>query len=71
MPVQAEIHSQLKELIVMEPHDLPEQAQTTENSFFLHADNASFNGREDQQSSGYFVVDYFQDIGPKHERCEA
>jgi hypothetical protein len=36
---QAEIRSQSKELIVMEPHDLPELAQNTGDSMFLHSDN--------------------------------
>jgi hypothetical protein len=33
---QAEIHSKSKELVILEPHDLPEQAQSSGNSFFLH-----------------------------------
>jgi hypothetical protein len=37
---QAEIHSRSKDLVVMEPADLPEQAQTPGNSFFLHSDSA-------------------------------
>jgi hypothetical protein len=37
---QAEIHSRSKELVVMEPRDLPEQAQAPGNSLFLHSDNA-------------------------------
>ena len=36
----AEIHSRSKELVVMEPRDLPEQAQAPGNSLFLHSDNA-------------------------------
>ena len=39
-PAQAEIHSKSKDLVVMEPSDLPEQAQTPGNSIFLHSDNA-------------------------------
>ena len=35
----AEIHSKSQELVVMEARDLPEQAQTPGNSFFLHSDN--------------------------------
>jgi hypothetical protein len=36
---EAEIHSKSQELVVMEARDLPEQAQTPGNSFFLHSDN--------------------------------
>jgi hypothetical protein len=36
----AETHSRSKDLVVMEPTDLPEQAQTPGNSLFLHSDNA-------------------------------
>ncbi len=39
-PAEAEIHSRSKELVVMEPRDLPEQAQAPGNSLFLHYDNA-------------------------------
>ncbi len=39
-PAEAEIHSKSKDLVVMEPTDLPEQAQTPGNSIFLHYDNA-------------------------------
>ena len=38
-PAEAEIQSKSKELVVMEARDLPEQAQTPGNSFFLHSDN--------------------------------
>jgi hypothetical protein len=37
---EAEIHSRSKQLVVMEAHDLPEQAQTPGNSLFLHSDSA-------------------------------
>jgi len=40
LPAEAEIHSKSKELVIMEPRDLPEQAQTPGNSLFLHSDNA-------------------------------
>jgi hypothetical protein len=36
---EAEIHSRTKELVVMEPRDLPEAAQAPGNSLFLHSDN--------------------------------
>jgi hypothetical protein len=35
----AEVHSKTNELIVVQPKDLPEQAQMTGNSFFLYSDN--------------------------------
>src|ERR1700730_13610403 len=55
----AEIHSRSKELVVMEPRDLPEQAQAPGNSLFLHSDNA---GRpylyvEQQQGARLSVFD--------------
>jgi hypothetical protein len=40
LAMHAELHSGSKELVVMEPHDLPEQAQHSGNSLFLHSDNA-------------------------------
>jgi hypothetical protein len=36
---KAEIHSKSQELVIMEARDLPEQAQTPGNSFFLYSDN--------------------------------
>ena len=36
----AETHSKSKALVVVEPRDLPEQAQTPGNSLFLHSDSA-------------------------------
>jgi hypothetical protein len=37
---RAEIRSKSGELVVMEPHNLPEQAQMTGNSMFLYSDNS-------------------------------
>lgn len=37
---QAQIRSKSGELVVVEPRNLPEQAQLGGNSFFLHSDNA-------------------------------
>lgn len=37
---QAETHSRSKELVVMQPQDLPEQAQIKGNSLLLHSDNS-------------------------------
>ena len=36
----AEVHSKTNELIVVQPKDLPEQAQIPGNSFFLYSDNS-------------------------------
>src|SRR5258708_19890297 len=38
--LHAEIHSKSQELIVVQPHDLPEVAQTPGNSLFLHSDGS-------------------------------
>ena len=35
----AELHSRSKEIVVVEPNDLPELAQLTGDSLFLHSDN--------------------------------
>jgi hypothetical protein len=40
LALRAEIRSKSKELVVMEPRDLSEQAQRPGNSFFLHSDDA-------------------------------
>jgi hypothetical protein len=39
-PAEAEIHQKSNDVVVMEPRDLPEQAQMPGNSLFLHSDNA-------------------------------
>jgi hypothetical protein len=38
-PVHAEVRSKSNGIIVLQPADLPEQAQTPGNSFFLYSDN--------------------------------
>jgi hypothetical protein len=55
----AEIHSRSKELVVMEAHDLPEQAQLRGNSLFLHSDNAgsTYLYVEQQQGARLSVFD--------------
>lgn len=40
LAVGAEAHSNSKDMMVMNPRDLPEQAQLPSESFFLHSDNA-------------------------------
>jgi len=40
IPAHAEVHSKSHELIVVQPKDLPEQAQMPGNSFFLYSDSA-------------------------------
>ena len=55
----AEIHSKSNELIVVQPKDLPEQAHTPGNSFFLYSDNAgsTFLYVEQQQGARLTVFD--------------
>jgi hypothetical protein len=55
----AEIYSRSKELVVMEPRDLPEQAQVPGNSLFLHSDNAgrTYLYVEQQQGARLSVFD--------------
>jgi hypothetical protein len=38
-PVHAEVRSKSNDIVVLQPTDLPEQAQTPGNSFFLYSDN--------------------------------
>jgi hypothetical protein len=56
---EAEIHSQSKQLVVMEAPDLPEQAQTPGNSLFLHSDSAgrTYLYIEQQQGARLSVFD--------------
>lgn len=56
---KAEIHSGSKEIVVMEPRDLPEQAQLPGNSFFLHSDDAgsTYLYIEQQQGARLTVFD--------------
>ncbi|HSY34549.1 MAG TPA: hypothetical protein VK814_02250 [Acidobacteriaceae bacterium] len=55
----AEIHSKSKSLVVMETQDLPEQAQISGNSLFLHSDNAgsTYLYVEQQQGARLSVFD--------------
>lgn len=55
----AEIHSKSKNLVVMEAHDLPEQAQLPGDSLFLHSDNAgsTYLYVEQQQGARLSVFD--------------
>jgi hypothetical protein len=48
----AEAHSKSKDLVVMEPRDLPEQAQSRGNSLFLHSDNAGSTHLYVEQQQG-------------------
>src|ERR1700710_2936471 len=56
---EAEIHSRSKELVIMEPRDLPEQAQAPADSLFLHSDNAgsTYLYVEQQQGARLSVFD--------------
>ncbi len=55
----AEIHSKSKDLVVMEAHDLPEQAQVAGNSLFLHSDDggSTYLYVEQQQGARLSVFD--------------
>src|ERR1700761_8744023 len=55
----AEIHSRSNEVVVMQPRDLPEQAQAPGNSLFLHSDNAgrTYLYVEQQQGNRLSVFD--------------
>ncbi|WP_158792827.1 hypothetical protein [Granulicella sp. L60] len=57
--VEAEIHSTSKEIVVMDPHDLPEQAKLPGNSLFLHSDDAgsTYLFVEQQQGARLSVFD--------------
>jgi hypothetical protein len=57
---QAEVHSESGELVVMEPSNLPEQAQLGGNSFFLHSDNSgrTYLYVEQQQGAVLTVFDF-------------
>lgn len=59
LPLQAEIRSKSKELIVLQSHDLPELAQTPGNSFFLYQDNEAetYLYVEQQQGARLSVFD--------------
>jgi len=59
LPVQAEVHSKSKELVVLEPRDLPEPAQLTGNSLFLHSDStgSTYLYVEQQQGARLSVFD--------------
>jgi hypothetical protein len=60
-PVAADaaIHSHSQEIVVMEPSDLPDQAQLPGNSFFLHPDDAgsTYLYIEQQQGARLSVFD--------------
>jgi hypothetical protein len=58
-PAEAEMHSKSNDLVIMEPRELPEQAQTPGNSLFLHSDNAgdTYLYVEQQQGARLSVFD--------------
>jgi hypothetical protein len=51
-PVHAEVHSKSNEIIVLQPTDLPEQAQTPGNSFFLYSDGQGYTYLYIEQQQG-------------------
>lgn len=58
-PGEAEIHSKSKDLVIMEPRDLPEQAQMPGNSLFLHSDDVggTYLYVEQQQGARLSIFD--------------
>ena len=60
---QAEVHSESGELVVMEPSNLPEQAQLGGNFFFLHSDNSGRTYLYVEQQQGA-VLTVFEVTGP-------
>lgn len=62
---QAQLRSKSGEIVVMEPHSLPEAAQLGGNSFFLHStDSGSFYLYVEQQSGAQLAV--FDVTDPAH-----
>ncbi len=59
LPLPAEIRSKSNELIVVQPHDLPEGAQMPGNSLFLHQDDEgdTYLYVEQQQGTRLSVFD--------------
>jgi len=59
IPARAEIRSKSNELVVVQPHDLPEQAQLGGNSFFLYSDDSgsTYLYVEQQQGARLTVFD--------------
>ena len=59
VPAKAEIHSRSKELVVVQPRDLPEQAQVRGNAMFLYSDDAgtTFLYVEQQRGGSLAVFD--------------
>jgi hypothetical protein len=51
-PVHAEVRSKSNEIIVLQPTDLPEQAQTPGNSFFLYSDGQGYTYLYIEQQQG-------------------
>jgi hypothetical protein len=51
-PVHAEVRSKSNDIVVLQPTDLPEQAQTPGNSFFLYSDNDGSNYLYIEQEQG-------------------
>ena len=66
---EAEIHSKSQELVVMEARDLPEQAQTPGNSFFLHSDNTGSTYLYVEQQRGA-RLSVFDVTNPAHIKLE-
>jgi hypothetical protein len=66
----AEVHSKSNELIVVQPKDLPEQAQMTGNSFFLYSDNVGSTYLYVEQQQGARLT-AFDVTDPSHIKVVA
>src|SRR5260370_35267610 len=56
--LHAEIHSKSQELIVVQPHDLPEVAHTPGNSLFLHSDGSGGTYLYIEQQEGARLISF-------------
>jgi len=56
LPANAEVHSKSRDIIVMQPRDLPEQAQLPGNSLFLYSDNSGSTYLYVEQQQGALLT---------------
>lgn len=69
-PAHAEVHSKSKDLVVLEPRDLPELAQAGGNSLFLHSDNSGNTYLYVEQQQGTRIT-VFDVTDPSHIKMTA
>ena len=65
LAAHAQLRSKSGEIVVMEPHSLPEEAQAGGNSFFLHADDAGSTYLYVEQAQGARLT-VFNVTDPSH-----